>query len=298
MLNQVVGIKNGTGWNLAINHRNLKNIIELAEEVFELKVKKGIPDSINGIIDIINNPRYATVIGIAKYVSSKNNTIDTTFNDYEENNILEVIKNKLNKLKDFIKVLKSPPETETLLRTIDLCEKWNNAILNLAFTKDVKVLTENIDTLVEYPVTSVPARKKVVKQYNLVDLKEESESSFLSFQTTLKQMLITEVEDFIGKGGGVNSTRTYGLNFEELVKYIDNDIINKPETIDRKYNTRKLDVLVVDKTQVGNVLEESFVEPLIIFPSNVNKPEAPSFWTTKISDLSLAPKPKFPLSLL
>ena len=83
---------------------NLKNIIELAEEVFELKVKKGIPDSINGIIDIINNPRYATVIGIAKYVSSKNNIIDSSLNDYEESNLLEAIKNKLNKLVDFIKL--------------------------------------------------------------------------------------------------------------------------------------------------------------------------------------------------
>ena len=83
---------------------NLRNIIELAEEVFELKVKKGIPDSINGIIDIINDPRYATVIGIAKYVLSEDKTTDTSFNDYEENNLFEIIKNKLNKLMDFIKL--------------------------------------------------------------------------------------------------------------------------------------------------------------------------------------------------
>ena len=79
----------------------LKNIIELAEEVFELKVKKGIPDSINGIIDIINNPRYATVIGIAKYVLSENTIIDNQINNYEENNLLETIKNKII---DFIKL--------------------------------------------------------------------------------------------------------------------------------------------------------------------------------------------------
>ena len=83
---------------------NLKNIIELAEEVFELKVKKGIPDSINGIIDIINNPRYATVIGIAKYVSSKDNIIDTSFDNHEKNNLIDAIKNKLNKIIDFIKL--------------------------------------------------------------------------------------------------------------------------------------------------------------------------------------------------
>ena len=83
---------------------NLKNIIELAEEVFELKVKKGIPDSINGIIDIINNPRYATVIGIAKYVSSNNNILDSALDEYDDYNLLEIIKSKLNRLIDFIKL--------------------------------------------------------------------------------------------------------------------------------------------------------------------------------------------------
>ena len=53
----------------------LKNINELAEEVFKMRTKTGRPDSINGIIDIINNPRYATVIGIVKYAFSNDKTI-------------------------------------------------------------------------------------------------------------------------------------------------------------------------------------------------------------------------------
>ena len=82
----------------------LKNIIELGEEVFELRVKMGIPDSINGIIDIINNPRYATVIGIAKCVLSEDSTILQPINNSSETNITESLQNGFKKVLNFIKL--------------------------------------------------------------------------------------------------------------------------------------------------------------------------------------------------
>ena len=82
----------------------LRNIVELAEEVFELRVKIGIPDSINGIIDIINNPRYATVIGIAKCVLSEDSTILQPNNSTVESNIIELIQNRINKFLNFVKL--------------------------------------------------------------------------------------------------------------------------------------------------------------------------------------------------
>ena len=80
----------------------LNNIIELAEEVFELKVKIGIPDSINGIIDIINNPRYATVIGIAQCALSN----DSTILESSKNKIdtISIINKTINKILNFIKL--------------------------------------------------------------------------------------------------------------------------------------------------------------------------------------------------
>ena len=80
----------------------LNNIIELAEEVFELKVKIGIPDSINGIIDIINNPRYATVIGIAQCALSN----DSTILESSKNKIdtINIINKTINKILNFIKL--------------------------------------------------------------------------------------------------------------------------------------------------------------------------------------------------
>ena len=81
----------------------LENIRELAEDFFNLPIKKGIPDSINGIIDIINNPRYATVIGITQYASSdERNILESTIIDYNEN-FIDYMKTKIN---NFLKIIK------------------------------------------------------------------------------------------------------------------------------------------------------------------------------------------------
>ena len=47
---------------------SLNGIIDIAQEIFNMPVKIGIPDTINGKAEIINNPRYATGIWIIKYV--------------------------------------------------------------------------------------------------------------------------------------------------------------------------------------------------------------------------------------
>ena len=72
----------------------LKNIIDLSQEIFNMPVKIGIPDTINGKAEIINNPRYATVIGIIKYGFSDNKIILNNFNNYEVNlDLMESIGN-------------------------------------------------------------------------------------------------------------------------------------------------------------------------------------------------------------
>ena len=53
---------------MALSEDQLSKKIEREKEVFELEIKVGKPNSINGIDDIINNPRYATTIGLIKYV--------------------------------------------------------------------------------------------------------------------------------------------------------------------------------------------------------------------------------------
>jgi cell division protein FtsA len=43
---------------------NLEGIVELAEGVFSLPVRKGFPTGIGGLIDVVNNPIYATGVGL------------------------------------------------------------------------------------------------------------------------------------------------------------------------------------------------------------------------------------------
>jgi cell division protein FtsA len=45
----------------------LEGMVELAEEIFSLPVRKGIPLHIQGLVDILSNPMYATAIGLVLY---------------------------------------------------------------------------------------------------------------------------------------------------------------------------------------------------------------------------------------
>jgi cell division protein FtsA len=43
---------------------NLEGIVELAEGIFSLPVRKGFPTGIGGLVDVVNNPIYATGVGL------------------------------------------------------------------------------------------------------------------------------------------------------------------------------------------------------------------------------------------
>ncbi len=45
----------------------LEGMPELAEFVFEMPVKRGVPQNIGGLRDIVNSPKYATGVGLLKY---------------------------------------------------------------------------------------------------------------------------------------------------------------------------------------------------------------------------------------
>ena len=77
---------------------SLSDISEVAKDIFKMPVKIGIPDSVNGKIDIINNPRFATTIGIIKYAIDNQKNINEQINFNKEKNIFSLLKNKLKKL--------------------------------------------------------------------------------------------------------------------------------------------------------------------------------------------------------
>lgn len=71
----------------------IPGILELAEKIFNVPVRQGLPNNVIGSLEIINNPIFATAIGLlyskrenhaAKKVSSSNKKIRNTFNKVKE----------------------------------------------------------------------------------------------------------------------------------------------------------------------------------------------------------------------
>jgi cell division protein FtsA len=47
----------------------LPGMPELAEQIFNLPVRRGVPQGIGGLADVVNSPVYATGVGLVKYGS-------------------------------------------------------------------------------------------------------------------------------------------------------------------------------------------------------------------------------------
>ena len=57
-----------------------RGVVELAEQVFQLPIRLGMPQNISGMAEVINNPVYATgvgllLIGYQHYQQGKNETV-------------------------------------------------------------------------------------------------------------------------------------------------------------------------------------------------------------------------------
>jgi cell division protein FtsA len=52
----------------------LEGMPELAEQIFNLPVRRGVPEDIGGLVDVVNSPVYATGVGLVVY-GSKNQGI-------------------------------------------------------------------------------------------------------------------------------------------------------------------------------------------------------------------------------
>ena len=81
----------------------LKDITDLAQEIFKVDIKLGNPNSINGLTDITNNPRYATTIGLIKFAEEKKIVKLEQENDYEVD-FTTSIKNTINKFINYLNI--------------------------------------------------------------------------------------------------------------------------------------------------------------------------------------------------
>lgn len=171
-------------------------------------------------------------------------------------------------LKKVVQEFTKPPSTDTLSKTIDLCDKWNTAILNLNFEKDVKSLTKNIDILAKFPETSTPPPKKEQKELTIEELEKTGGFSLPTFKNTIKQRLLEYIEQRF-KEKTKDLKNVYALRFAELLKYIDKDLVT-PEEIDPDYETRKLTVNYVDN-MMGKIEDSDYVEILNPFKERYRK---------------------------
>jgi cell division protein FtsA len=45
----------------------MEGVIDLAEEIFHMPVRLGVPQNISGLTDIVRNPIYSTSVGLLQY---------------------------------------------------------------------------------------------------------------------------------------------------------------------------------------------------------------------------------------
>jgi cell division protein FtsA len=48
----------------------MEGAVELAEEVFHMPVRLGIPQYVSGLVDVVSNPIHATGVGLLLYAKS------------------------------------------------------------------------------------------------------------------------------------------------------------------------------------------------------------------------------------
>ena len=62
-----------SGWVLTGGTALLEGVIEVAESVFNLPTRLGKPQGISGLVDVVNNPMYATGVGLVIYGARNQN---------------------------------------------------------------------------------------------------------------------------------------------------------------------------------------------------------------------------------
>ena len=82
----------------------LNNILDLAQEIFEMPIKIGIPDSINGNPEILNNPRFSTSIGIIKYAIENKHKLQRQMEAHSKRNFKGILKEQYNQIMKFLNI--------------------------------------------------------------------------------------------------------------------------------------------------------------------------------------------------
>jgi len=76
----------------------MEGMVEVAEEIFEMPVKRGLPTAVGGLKDVVNSPKFATGVGLVRF--GMRNLIKSRF-PIRERNIYDKVKGSMrNWIKD------------------------------------------------------------------------------------------------------------------------------------------------------------------------------------------------------
>lgn len=64
----------------------MEGAVELAEEIFHMPVRLGIPNNIKGLENVIHNPVYSTAVGLLIYGAKKQQELEINTNSYKNDN--------------------------------------------------------------------------------------------------------------------------------------------------------------------------------------------------------------------
>jgi cell division protein FtsA len=77
----------------------MEGMVELAEQIFNLPVRRGYPQDIGGLVDVVNSPIYATAVGLVKYASTR--TSEGAFGTNESRIFEKILSRMKGWLKEF-----------------------------------------------------------------------------------------------------------------------------------------------------------------------------------------------------
>jgi len=72
----------------------LKGMVELGEKIFNMPVRIGIPRNIDGLLQVVENPRYATGVGLL--IMGKNDIKKNEYKSGTGNSVSEILKRAKN----------------------------------------------------------------------------------------------------------------------------------------------------------------------------------------------------------
>ncbi|OPX98686.1 MAG: Cell division protein FtsA [Syntrophorhabdus sp. PtaB.Bin006] len=84
---------------------NLEGIPELTENIFNLPARRGYPIGLGGLVDVVNNPIYATGVGLLVYGFKNSKVRKRAFNKGNRFTFMDFLNNKklLNRMRDWFK---------------------------------------------------------------------------------------------------------------------------------------------------------------------------------------------------